>query len=378
MSKKRRKTKKKLKKSKRIKSRKKVRKLPFKKRIIKRRRNAKSRKSARKARVKFKIRPKVKLPKITFKVSKFNPLKKFSVQKIVDWLLQPIFKAYDNYRENKRIKKMEEIASEKKQKEIEKRLQAKLRLEEKKKELQFERKLETERRRDLKRVLSEGQALLRREQALERRKLYERMQIQRRLDQFAKREEKEIASLERYALREQISEYRGVQESIDKIRKKYQEIREAKIRENYKSMGIEVEASDTKEDLYEKHRIFEEKRRKVEQVLESFFRSAQSLIFQLNRRWIPKNFEILRVIDRRWEENLFYIRLDNEIEENWLMLIYLEDQNPDKQTIVVEDKTGEKYITKKFNTNSIFSYSDWMVDRWTQFLDREFKKKKAS
>ena len=98
-----------------------------------------------------------------------------------------------------------------------------------------------------------------------------------------------------------------------------------------------------------------------------------SLIFQLNRRWIPKNLEILRIIDRRWEENLFYIRLDNEIEENWLMNIYLLDGKTDKPVIIVEDKTSEKYITKQFNTSSIFLYSDWMVDRWTQFLDKQFK-----
>ena len=358
------------------KKRKKVKKIiPKRKKITKSRSGKKLRKTRK---IKIRSKTKLKLTSIYFKTPKFNLFKKISFQGTVNWLLQPIFKAYDNYRENKRIKKMEQIAFEKKEKERQKKLQAKLRLEEKKKELQFEKKLEVERRKDLKRFISEGQALLRKEQAEERRKLYESMQIQRRLDQFAKREKKEIANLERYALKEEISQYQTVQESIDKIRKKYQAIREAKIRENYKSIGIEVLDSDTKEDLYEKHRLFEEQRKKVELVLESFYRSAQSLIFQLNRRWIPRNLEILRVIDRRWEENLFYIKLDNEIEDNWLMLIYLEDSNPDKQTIVIEDKTSEKYITKKFNTTSIFSYSDWMVDRWTQFLDREFKKKKTN
>ena len=65
--------------------------------------------------------------------------------------------------------------------------------------------------------------------------------------------------------------------------------------------------------------------------MESYFRASQSLLFQLNKKWIPKHLEILRIIDRRWEENLFYIRLDNETEDNWLMLIYLRDGNPDKQ-----------------------------------------------
>ena len=68
--------------------------------------------------------------------------------------------------------------------------------------------------------------------------------------------------------------------------------------------------------------------------------------------------------------------LDTEIEDNWLMLCYLEDGKTDKAVIVVEDKTSEKFITKKFNTSSIFQYNDWMVDRWTQFLDREFMKRK--
>ena len=78
------------------------------------------------------------------------------------------------------------------------------------------------------------------------------------------------------------------------------------------------------------------------------------------------------------EENLFYIRFDNEIENNWLQMCYLLDGKTDQAVIMVEDKTSEKFITKKFNTSSIFEFSDWMVDRWTQFLDREFKKKKAS
>ena len=244
--------------------------------------------------------------------------------------------------------------------------------------MQQEKKIEIERKKDLRKFILEGQAILRAEQAEEKRKVYETMKIQRRLDQYAKREAKEIASLEKISLREHISEYSKVQESIDKIRKRYAEIREARFRKSYEEMGIDVQESDTREDLYEKHRIFEEQRKRVEQVLESFFRSTQSLIFQLNRRWIPKNLEIMRVIDRRWEENLFYIRLDNAEEDNFLSLIYLKDGNLDKPIIVVEDKTSEKYITKEFSSSSVFTFSDFMVDRFTNFLDKEFKKNKAN
>ena len=346
-----------------------------KRRVIKKRKKLKK---ARKIKKKIRLKPKIKSPKIKLKTPKFNLLKKISFQGTINWILSPIFKGWDNYLERKRRAKIERMEYERKEKIRQKKEAAMLRLEAKKKELQEEKKIEIERRKDLKAFISKGQALLRAEQAKEKRDVYEAMKIQRRLDQFAKREAKEIADLSRYALREEISEYREVEERIDKIREKYAEIREAKFRKNYEEMGIDVQASDTREDLYEKHRIFEENRKKVEQVLESFFRSATSLVFQLNRRWIPKNLEILRIIDRRWEENLFYIRLDNEIEENWLMMFYLLDGKTDKPVIVVEDKTDEKYITKKFNTSGIFQYSDWMVDRWTQFLDREYKKKRSN
>ena len=59
-------------------------------------------------------------------------------------------------------------------------------------------------------------------------------------------------------------------------------------------------------------------------------------------------------------------------------MIYLLDGKTDKPVIVVEDKTSEKYITKEFNTSGVFGFSDWIVDRWTQFLDREFKRKKSN
>ena len=371
--KKRKKSKKKI--SKKIQKKKVKKNSSKKRRIIKK---IKKTKKIKKIKKKIINRNIVKLPKIKFEVSKFNPFKKITFQGTVNWLLNPIFKAWDSYLERKRHLIIQRMEFERKEKIRQKKEAARLRLEAKKKELREEKKIEIERRKDLKDFISQGQALLRAEQAKEKREVYEAMKIQRKLDQFAKREAKEIADLSRYALREQISEYREVETRIDRIRKKYAEIREAKFRKNYEEMGIDVQASDTREDLYEKHRIFEEQRKKVEQVLEGYWRSTSSLVFQLNRRWIPKNLDILRIIDRRWEENLFYIRLDSEIEENWLMMCYLLDGKTDKPVIVVEDKTAEKYITKQFDASSIFQFTDWLVDRWTQFLDRQYKLKKST
>ena len=333
----------------------------------------------------FKLK-KIKVPKIKLKRKQMAKIQKYtgqiiklSFQKMVNFLLAPIFRAYDNYFENKKIKRLEKIAFEKKERERQIKEEEQKLIEDKKRELQFEKKLERERKNDLRKFIQEGQAQLRKDLQDKKRKLYESMQIQRKLDQFAKREAKEVAGLERMALRENISEYRTVQEAIERIRLKYKQIRENKIRKRIGDLGIHVEDQDTREDLFRKEKEFNEKRLQVEIVLESFFRSAQSLVFQINKRWLPKQSEILRVIDRRWEEDLFYIRYDNEIEDNWIFLIYLEDDDTDKKTIAVEDKSDEsKNIVKKFNTNEVFAYSDFLTDRIGAHLDRLFQKRKEA
>ena len=125
-----------------------------------------------------------------------------------------------------------------------------------------------------------------------------------------------------------------------------------------------------------KEKEYAEHRQNIELVLESFYRSANSLVFQLNKKYIPKHKSILRVIDRRYEENLCYIRYDDNSDDDWLILIYLEDSNPEKETIVVEDKTNpDKHVTKSFQTREIFAYSDYLVDQMTSHIARERQRK---
>ena len=68
-----------------------------------------------------------------------------------------------------------------------------------------------------------------------------------------------------------------------------------------------------------------------------------SCIFQLNKRWLPKKMSLMRVIDKRYETSEIFIKLDEESDENWIMLVYLKDNNPDSN-IVVEDKTDHEKI----------------------------------
>mgnify|MGYP007088483331 CR=1 FL=1 len=106
--------------------------------------------------------------------------------------------------------------------------------------------------------------------------------------------------------------------------------------------------------------------------------SANSLIFQLNKKFIPKHKSILRCINRLYETSECFIRYDDSPDEDWLILIYLEDSDAKKGKIVVENKANpEKHETKSFETKEIFTYSDYLVDAMTAHIDRE-RQKKAS
>ena len=143
-------------------------------------------------------------------------------------------------------------------------------------------------------------------------------------------------------------------------------------------MGVIVQEGDDRSILLEKERQYNIERQKIEFALESYFRSAHSAVFQINKRWIPKYLSIMRVIDKRFEDGTIFIKWDDSSEEDWLMLIYIKDNNPDSG-IIVEDKTDpERNISTEYKTNEIFKFSDSLVDSLTNLLDRERKKRKTN
>jgi len=335
-------------------------------------------------RKKLKRRKKVKRIKITKKTKSLRinkqlaQLQKLNFQKVLNFILQPFVKLYEDFKEKRKIKKLKQINFERKEKERQIKEEERLRKKMKEYEFQDEVRIARMRSHDLKRFIREEQAILRREQADKRRRFLEEIKLDKKIKLLREREFKQIKHLERVALQEEREDYRPVLERLEKIKEKYRLIREQKIRERVKSLGLEVLDADTKEDLLQKQKAYEEHRQKIELVLESFYRSANSLVFQLNKRYIPKHKSILRVIDRRYEENLCFIRYDDNSDDDWLILIYLEDSNPAKETIIVEDKTNpEKHVTKSFQTRDIFAYSDYLVDQMTSHIDRE-RQKKAS
>ena len=239
-------------------------------------------------------------------------------------------------------------------------------------------KLGKERKKELQKFIRLEQAEVRKEQAYKQRKFLEQIKLEKKIEQFRKREALEINNLEKFVLSQQRESYVDVQQRIDNIKEKYQALRDQKIRERVEQLGVKVEEGDNRTVLLEKEKAYNLERQKIEFALESFYRSAHSLCFQINKKYIPKYLSIMRVIDRRFETGEIFIKWDDVPDEDWLILIYIKNNSP-SEGIIIEDKTDpDQNNFYEFKSNEIFRASDLMVDALTKLLDRERNKKKAS
>jgi hypothetical protein len=312
---------------------------------------------------------------------KFN----FSLDRFLLSFFQSISVTIDNFksvlseeRERKKKLKIKLMESEKIETIKKNKLDKELAKKEKERELKEEVTLERERKKELQKFIRIEQAQVRKEQAEKQRKFLEQIRLEKKIEQFRKREALEIKSLEKFVLSQERESYAGVEERIEKIKQKYQALRDQKIRERVEQLGIKVEDGEERSSLLEKERQYNFERQKIEFALESFYRSAHSLCFQINKRYIPKYLNILRVIDRRFETGEIFIKWDDAPDEDWLILIYIKNNSPE-EGIVIEDKSNsEKNTSHEFKTNEIFRASDLMVDSLTNLLDRERKKRKAN
>ena len=314
---------------------------------------------------------------------------KFNIDKSLQNFFQGISNRVSDFKkviqeEREKQKKIKIQAMHKEKIEAQKRFrqQEELAIKAKTLELREEEKLGRERKIELQKFIRLEQAELRKERAEKQRKFLEQIALEKKIEQFRKREALEIKNLEKYVLSQQRESYEEVQLRIDKIKEKYKALREQKvneaIRERVAQLGIKIEDTDNKETLLEKERIYNKEREKIEYALESFYRSAHSLCFQINKRYIPKYLSIMRVVDRRFETGEIFIKWDDTAEDDWLILIYIKNNTPD-EGIVIEDKSdSEKHRSYEFKSNEIFRASDLMVDSLTKLLDRERNKKKVS
>ena len=156
------------KKKKTYKLRKKSRRSKTKKQIIKFKKQRKA-KPGRKIRISQKIRRRKITKKRKIKIPKFKEQKKhlikLSFQKIINFMLEPFFRAYDDFREKRKIEKLRKIVLEKREKERQIKEERRLRYEAKQQELRDEIKLAKVREQDLKKFIRQEQAILTKEQA---------------------------------------------------------------------------------------------------------------------------------------------------------------------------------------------------------------------
>ena len=303
---------------------------------------------------------------------------RFSLEKYIQAFFDKISDTISSYkilkRDEKRRLKIEKIEKEREAK-IElarqKKEQEILRIKLKEQTLKEEARLEKQRTKDIKLFLRKEQALLRIEQAEKQKQFLKQLKLDKQIEKFRIREVKELEKLEKISLWEKREDYSGLQERIDKLKEKYRLLRDQKIKERVEALGVKLQGDEDRETLLEKEKEYTLARQKIEFALESFYRSASSLVFQLNKRHITRDMSIFRCIDRRFETGEVFIKWDESQDDEWLLLIYIKNNSPD-EGIVIEDKTNpEKNLSHEFRNVDIFKASDTMVDSLTQLIARK-------
>ena len=310
-------------------------------------------------------------PDLNFKIN-------FSLEKYIQSFFDKISETIANYKilkiDEKRRQKLEKIERERKIKialEKQKKEEEALRVKFKEQQLKEEVRLEKQITKDIKLFLRKEQAILRIEQAEKQKLFLKQLRLDKQIEKFRIREVKELEKLEKISLQEKREDYAGLQERIDKLKEKYRLIRDQKIKERVEALGVKLQGDEDRDTLLLKEKEYTLARQKVEFALESFYRSASSLVFQLNKRHITRNMSIFRCIDRRFETGEVFIKWDETEDEEWLLLIYIKNNSPD-EGIVIEDKTNpEKNVSHEFRGVDIFKASDTMVDSLTQLIARK-------
>ena len=299
-------------------------------------------------------------------------------EKYIQGFFDKIANTIDQYRvikkdEARRIKveKQENERLEKIKRAEEKQKQEDLKFKLKEETLKEEIKIEKQRTKDIKLFLRKEQALLRIEQAEKQKQFLQKLRLDKQIEKFRVREVKELEKLEKISLKEKREDYAGLQQRIEKLKEKYRIIRDQKIKERVEALGVKIQGDEDRETLLKKEKEYTIARQKIEFSLESFYRSASSLVFQLNKRHVTRHMSIFRCIDRRFETGEIFVKWDEAADDEWLLLIYIKNNSPD-EGIVIEDKTNpEKNISHEFKNNEIFKASDTMVDSLTQLIGRK-------
>ena len=341
---------------KRVKKLKKIIKRTHKKRkIISKKRKSKKRSHSKK------IFSKKLLPKGIFKSIK--PKFKLNFGSFFKKITSPFYKKVQVYKKRKyqlQIKQKREIENEKK-------AQFNLRKDLLQKEINEEKALAKVRAVELRNFLREEQKAIREKEKEKQRKFLEEVKLEKTLESFRKRELEEIKAIEKYTLNIEKEDYKDFQQRIDQVREKYKALRNDRLRKRVEELGVTLSDQASVAEIRQKEKEYIEKRELIETSLESFSRSCNSLVYQINKRYLPKNADLIRVINLVYEQSEIIIREDQEQNENFLILIYVKDQDSKKE-IIVEDKI--KSETREYSRSAIFKFGDDLTDSLILYLER--------
>ena len=349
--------KKKKKKKLRKKSRQKIRKVRIK--LLGKRRSSKRRKTKYKKN-KRKLTNNLKL--LSF-LSFFKPKIIFNFKKIYKKITTPIVKKIKDFKKNRHRAEISNFNEQDK----ERKRQSSLRKEILKREIKEEQVLAKSRAKELKNFLRQEQKAIREKEKEKQIKFLEEVKLEKTLERFRDRELEEIKSIEKYSLNIEKEDFNSFQKRIDEVREKYKALRNERLRKRVEELGVTLSDKASIDEIRQKEKEYLERRELIETSLESFTRSAISLVYQINKRYLPKNADLLRVINLVYEQSEIIIREDQEQNENFLILIYVKDQDAQKE-IIVEDKIKQE--TREYNRNAIFKFGDDLTDSLILYLER--------
>ncbi len=288
---------------------------------------------------------------------------RFNFKNLLKKLVSPIVSEIQNYKKNRQrleLKKRRESENQNK-------LQSSLRKELLKKEIKEEQALAKTRAVELKNFLKEEQKAIRESEKQKQRKFLEEIELEKTLERFRARELEEIKAIEKYTLNIEKEDYKAFQQRIEEVREKYRDLRNERLRKRVEELGVTLSDQASVEEIRQKEKEYLERRELIATSLESFIRSVTSLVYQINKRYLPKNADLIRVINLVYEQSEIIIREDQEQNENFLILIYVKDQDSKKE-IIVEDKIKQE--TREYNRNAIFKFGDDMTDSLILYLER--------
>tara|TARA_B100000929_G_scaffold153139_1_gene121067 strand:+ start:2416 stop:3537 length:1122 start_codon:yes stop_codon:yes gene_type:complete len=306
-------------------------------------------------------------------IGSIKPKITFNFQDFFKKLIFPVINEIRNFKKQReRLRVKQEKQAKKEQK-----LQSSLRTELLKKEIKQEQILAKARAIELKNFLREEQKLIREKEREKQNKFLEEVKLEKTLEKFRAREISEIKAIEKYSLNIEKEDFKAFQQRIDQVKEKYKALRNERLRKRVEELGVTLSDQATVEEIRKKEKEYLERREVIETSLDSFVRSAISLIYQINKRYLPRNADLLRVINLVYEQSEIIIREDQEQNENFLILIYIKDQDIKKDLIIVEDKIKQE--TREYNRGQIFKFGDDLTDSMIRYLEliRE-RTKKAS